>query len=100
MERDLLKKCAAYFAKAPTNQAGYITLLNWARAFGNLQRAGVEGTETYGAGLTRVLREPGVKVLEVNRPVRSARRLQEKSDSVDAEKIHPRYLSVLPCQGG
>ncbi|MEQ1583858.1 MAG: transposase, partial [Candidatus Nitrotoga sp.] len=60
----------------PTNQAGHATLLNWVRAFGNVQCAGVEGTGTYGAGLTRVLREQGIEVWGVNRPDRSTRRLQ------------------------
>ena len=31
-----------------TNPSGYQHLLNWARSFGDLQRAGVEGTGTYG----------------------------------------------------
>lgn len=68
-----------------TNTAGYQKLLKWAQSFGQLNRAGVEGTGTYGAGLTRVLREHGVIVYEVNRPDRSRRRLQGKSDPIDAE---------------
>lgn len=77
----------------PTNQAGHIKLLSWARAFGNVQRAGVEGTGTYGAGLARVLREQGIEVWEVNRPDRSARRLQGKSDPTDAESAARAVLS-------
>ena len=77
----------------PTNQAGHITLLNWARAFGNVQRAGVEETGTYGAGLTRVLRKQGIEVWEVNRPDRSTRRLQGKSDPTDAESAARAVLS-------
>lgn len=38
-----------------TNQAGYLELLDWARSFGILERAGIEGTGTYGAALTRYL---------------------------------------------
>ncbi len=68
-----------------TNSAGYLQLLKWVRSFGNLSRAGVEGTGTYGAGLARVLRDHGVEVLEVNRPDRSMRRRQGKSDPTDAE---------------
>ena len=56
-----------------------------ARSLGCIRRAGVEGTGTYGAGLTRVLREQGIEVLEVNRPNRSKRRLKGKSDPTDAE---------------
>ncbi|MFL9959858.1 transposase [Paraburkholderia sediminicola] len=46
---------------------------------------GVEGTGTYGAGLARVSRDPGIEVLEINRPDRAARRSRGKSDPTDAE---------------
>ncbi|WP_200139785.1 MULTISPECIES: IS110 family transposase [unclassified Pseudomonas] len=68
-----------------TQTRGYLKLLTWARSFGWLQRAGVEGTGTYGAGLALVLRENGIAVFEVNRPDRSKRRLEGKSDPTDAE---------------
>lgn len=78
---------------APTNAAGYLKLLAWARSFGDLQRAGVEGTGTYGAGLARVLRDHTIEVLEVNRPDRAKRRLQGKSDPTDAESAARAVLS-------
>ena len=65
--------------------AGYLKLMAWAYSFGQLRRAGVEGTATYGAGLTHILRDHEVEVLEVNRPDRTARRSQGKSDPTDAE---------------
>lgn len=65
--------------------SGYSDLFKWASSFGELTKAGVEGTGTYGAGLYRSLAEHGVKVLEVNRPDRAIRRLQGKSDPTDAE---------------
>lgn len=68
-----------------TDTTGYLTLLTWARSFGRLGRAGVEGTGTYGAGLARVLREHAIEVLEVNRPDRASRRSRGKSDPTDAE---------------
>lgn len=37
------------------NPKGYHQLLEWVRSFGDVQRAGVEGTGTYGAGLARFL---------------------------------------------
>jgi transposase len=77
----------------PANAAGYLKLLAWARSFGNLQQAGVEGTGTYGAGLARLLREQGLTVLEVNRPDRAKRRLQGKSDPTDAESAARAVLS-------
>lgn len=77
----------------PTHAAGYVQLLNWARSFGDLQRAGVEGTGTYGAGLARSLRAQGVVVWEINRPDRSNRRLRGKSDPTDAESAARAVLS-------
>jgi transposase len=68
-----------------TNAAGYEQLLDWASSIGQLTRAGVEGTGTYGAALTRKLESSGIAVLEVNRPNRSVRRLRGKSDPTDAE---------------
>jgi len=46
----------------------------------------VEGTGSYGAGLTRVLLDAGVGVVEVNRPNRAVRRGRGKSDPIDAEQ--------------
>jgi transposase len=44
----------------------------------------VEGTSSYGAGLTRYLRAQAVRVVEVDRPDRKSRRMQGKSDPLDA----------------
>ncbi|WP_063738806.1 IS110 family transposase [Streptomyces flaveolus] len=59
----------------PATTAGYRQLLVWARKRGTVRRAGVEGTGTFGAGLSRYLLAQQVEVYEVNRPDRSARRL-------------------------
>jgi transposase len=45
---------------------------------------GVEGTGSYGAGLTRHLHAQGVRVVEVDRPNRQERRRAGKSDPLDA----------------
>jgi len=45
---------------------------------------GVEGTGSYGAGLTRHLHDRGVRVVEVDRPNRQERRRAGKSDPLDA----------------
>jgi transposase len=39
----------------PTSQAGYDDAVRWAQSFGTIVIAGVEGTSSYGAGLTWVL---------------------------------------------
>lgn len=45
---------------------------------------GVEGTNSYGAGLTRALALAGYTVKEVLRPTRQVRRMHGKSDAIDA----------------
>jgi len=72
----------------PTTAKGYERLLRWAEGFGPVRCAGVGGTSSYGAGLTRHLRARGIEVLEVERPEhrrRGSRRNFEKSDASDAE---------------
>ncbi len=72
----------------PTTAEGYERLLRWAEGFGRVRCSGVEGTSSYGAGLTRHLRAEGIEVLEVERPKhrrRSSRRNLQKSDPSDAE---------------
>jgi transposase len=71
-------------ATFPTTAVGYRQLLAWARTFGALHCAGVEGTGSYGAALTRYLRRQHLTVIEVNRPDRAARRRHGKTDTVDA----------------
>jgi transposase len=68
----------------PTTPAGYQQLLDWAHTFGEITRAGVEGTHSYGTALTRHLCQAGVAVVEVDRPDRRTRRTRGKSDPVDA----------------
>jgi transposase len=67
-----------------TTRAGYRALLAWIGQYGHLARIGVEGTGSYGAGLTRHLAKAGVMVLEVDRPDRSDRRRRGKDDDLDA----------------
>ncbi|XES00946.1 transposase [Streptomyces sp. S1D4-11] len=69
----------------PATAAGYRRLLAWACKLGKVRRAGVEGTGTFGAGLSRYLLAQQVQVYEVNRPDRTARRLLGKSDPLDAQ---------------
>ena len=69
----------------PTTNTGYVGLEHWASSLGKIDAFGVEGTGSYGAGLARFLRGQGHKVIEVNRPDRSARRRLGKSDPTDAE---------------
>jgi transposase len=67
-----------------TTPDGYRQLLAWLRHFGEVDLAGIEGTGSYGAGLTRYLHSQGVGVVEVDRPNRQRRRRRGKSDPQDA----------------
>jgi transposase len=69
----------------PTTPAGYEELVVWARGFGPLGRVGVEGTGSFGAGLSRFLRAQGIEVFEVIRPRRREQYRSGKSDPIDAE---------------
>lgn len=77
----------------PTTAVGYQQLLDWARTFGLLQRAGVECTGSYGVGLTRHLHRAGIEVIEINQPDRSDRRRRGKTDAIDAEAAARAVLS-------
>lgn len=69
----------------PATPAGYRRLMAWARTLGRVERAGVEGTGAYGAGLARFLTEQNITVIEINRVNRQHRRRRGKSDPADAE---------------
>lgn len=69
----------------PTTRKGYRDLEVWASKFGQIKAFGIEGTGSYGAGLSRDLLEKGHTILDVMRPNRQLRYLHGKSDSLDAE---------------
>jgi transposase len=71
----------------PADSGGYRQLLGWLRRHGNLDTVGVEGTGSYGAGLTRFLLDRGINVVEVDRPDRRTRRQRGKSDPIDALNV-------------
>lgn len=77
----------------PTTRAGFGQLLEWASAFGVIDRVGIEGTGSYGAGLFRWLRSRGITVVEVDRPDRKLRRQRGKDDITDAEGAARSVLS-------
>jgi transposase len=71
----------------PANDHGYAELLVWMRRHGHVRSIGVESTGSFGATLTRFLTAASIEVIEVNRPNRLARRMDGKSDRLDAEHI-------------
>jgi transposase len=67
-----------------TTSHGYRQLVSWLRSHGELVLVGVEGTGSYGVGVSRYLQREGVTVVEVDRPNRQTRHRKGKSDPVDA----------------
>ena len=63
---------------------GYQQLICALEESGTVEIVGVEGTNSYGAGLARGLSGAGYRVAEVLRPTRQVRRMRGKSDPVDA----------------
>ncbi len=68
----------------PASETGYEDLLVWLVGFGEVVRVGVEGTGSWGVGLTRFLTDQEIVVVEVDRPNRQTRRRVGKSDPTDA----------------
>ena len=80
-------------AEFAAGSRGYDQLAGWLQSWGAVGRVGVEGTGSYGAGLTRHLTAAGVEVVEVNRPNRQTRCRRGKTDTVDAETAARAALS-------
>ncbi len=67
-----------------TDPTGLDDILHWLETFGTIERIGIEGTGTYGAGLCRFMQHHDIDVVEVTRGDRQERRSHGKSDPVDA----------------
>ncbi len=80
--------------QVPNTSAGFIRLLDWIteHAPGPNVVVAVEGTRSYGIGLTRSLTAAGLTVLECEQPTTTARRGKGKTDAIDA---HLAALFVL-----
>ena len=87
----------------PATATGYRQLAQWAQAQGSVLAFGIEGTGSYGAGLSRALTAQGCRVIEVNRPNRQLRRQRGKSDTIDAEAAARAVLAgeaTAPAKSG
>jgi transposase len=84
-------------ATFPATGAGYRQLLSWLASFGPVEAVGVEGTGSWGKGLTRHLQNVGVEVREVIRPNRQHRRRYGKSDPADAVAAARSVLNGEAC---
>jgi transposase len=77
-----------------TTSAGHRQLLGWVqRQAPGFRVWAVEGTGSFGAGLTGLLVDHGEVVVEVDRPKRPARRNGAKSDALDAARAAREVLA-------
>jgi transposase len=86
------------------NAGGYSAALRFVgEAAGGARVWAIEGTGSYGAGLTRYLAGQGETVLEISRTPRAERRLRGKDDSLDGARIARAALAsetlALPRSG-
>ncbi|MFV2116843.1 IS110 family transposase, partial [Micromonospora sp. LOL_025] len=72
-------------ATVNTNPDGYAELMALAERHSGLRAWALEGSGGYGAGLARHLADAGELAVELDRPLRPARRGGAKSDPIDAE---------------
>jgi len=71
-------------ASVGTDLDGYGDLVAMAARHSDLRAWSIEGAGGWGAGLARFLAERGERAIELDRPVRAARRNGAKSDALDA----------------
>ena len=90
-------------ASFPAHADGYRELCRWLCSHGEVLAVGVEGTGSWGAGLSCHLRARGINVVEVNCTNRQTRRRKGKSDTIDAEAAARSVLAgestVVPKSG-
>src|SRR5690606_38844452 len=80
-------------AEFATTPDGYDDAIAFLKSFGNVEMIGIEGTSSYGAGITRAAAAARIEVVEVIRPERSVRRMHGKSDPIDAYQAARAALS-------
>jgi transposase len=77
----------------PADAFGYRRLLAFAREQGAGRLWAIEGTGSFGRGLTTFMLEQQERVVEVDRPARPARRNGAKADDLDAVRAAREALS-------
>src|SRR5690349_4339003 len=81
------------------DSTGYARLLAWIvdHAPGPRLVASIEGSRSYGIGLSRALTAAGLQIVEAEQPKRSTRRGKGKSDAIDA---HLAVMAALRLDAG
>ena len=72
---------ASSTARSRPTRPATAELVDWAEGHGPIEAFGIEGTGSYGAGLTSAVRRRGHRVVEVNRGIARLRRANGKSDT-------------------
>ena len=70
--------------EVPATQGGYEELIDFADQHRGRRAWAIEGTSSYGAGLSAMLTARGEEVIEIDSPRRPKRRRGAKSDAIDA----------------
>ncbi|GAB2472172.1 IS110 family transposase [Luteococcus sediminum] len=92
-----------------TTTVGYRRAVAWLANHGPVAAVGIEGTSSYGVGITAALRRNGIQVVEVNRTRPADRRKQGKTDRLDAYRAarcvlsgeattHPKHDTIEPLR--
>jgi transposase len=84
------------YRSVATTEKGCSELHEWALTLAPRMQYGVEGTGSYGAGLSRFLQAQGSSVVEIRGPNRKLRRDRGKSDTIDAEAAARAVLAGGP----
>lgn len=77
----------------PTTTPGYRRAVAWIAEHGPIAAVGIEGTSSYGTGISAALRRNGIVVVEVNRTRPAERRKQGKTDHLDAYRAARSVIS-------
>jgi hypothetical protein len=77
----------------PADPRGYRRMMTFGRRHGDSRLWAIEGTGSFGAGLTTALLAHGERVVEVDRPKRPVRRAGAKSDGIDAVRAARQALA-------
>lgn len=77
----------------PASSSGYCAAHSWIGEQGPVLKVGIEGTNSFGAGLTRYFTNAGIDVIEVNQPHAHTRSRRGKNDFIDAEAAARKVLS-------
>ena len=82
----------------PTTPAGYTALTSWLTSFGTVDRVGIEGTGSYGAGLARHMAAVGITVSRstglIVHPAASPGSLTRSTPSPPLERRSPAGLEA------